>query len=147
MTFATNPDLLKYMPTVMEHGVTDWTQELADAEDDIKLIVKTKWFFVEFGSLRTRGMVQQPVYDPTLLVASQWNKATCYRALCAYILPKLSTFRVEGDVFQKQMDFFDARFDEEMDLQLSSGVKYDLNKDSNIGNAEEFPTLTNRMYR
>jgi len=147
MTFATNSDLLKYYTTVMDHGVTDWSAEIAEAQSDIENIVKAKWFFVEFGSQRTRGMVIQPVFNPSLLVTTQWTKATCYRALANYILPKLSTFRPEGDSFRQAVDFYDQRFDEEMDLQLSVGVKYDLNNDSVISEAEKFPTLTNRLYR
>jgi hypothetical protein len=147
MTFATNSDLLKYYTTVMDHGVVDWSAEIAEAQGDIENIVKAKWFFVEFGSQRTRGMVIQPIFNPDLLVPAQWNKAVCYRALANYILPKLSTFRPEGDAFQKAVDFYDQRFDEEMDLQLSVGVQYDLNNDHTISEAEKFPTLTNRLYR
>jgi len=147
MTFATNSDLLKYYTTVMDHGVTDWSAEIAEAQSDIENIVKAKWFFVEFGSQRTRGMVIQPIFNPSLLVPAQWNKVTCYRALANYILPKLSTFRPEGDAFQKAVDFYHQRFSEEMDLQLSVGVQYDLNNDHTISETEKFPTLTNRLYR
>ena len=147
MTFAVNADLLRYMPTIMDNGVEDWTQELAEAESDVINIIKAKWFFVEFGNQRTRGMAIQPIYKPELLTASQWTKATCYRALTAYILPKLSTFRPEGDSFQKQIDFYDQRFDEEMDIQFSVGVEYDINKNGVISESEKFPVLTNRLYR
>jgi len=147
MIIANNSDLTKYYPQALEYGISDWSAELASAQEDVLLIIKTKWFFVEFGSLRTRGMVTQPIFNPELLVATQWNKAVVYRALYAYVLPKLSNFRVEGDAFQKAAEFYDERFDEEMDLQLSGGVQYDLNKDGNISHAEEFPSLTNRLYR
>jgi hypothetical protein len=45
------------------------------------------------------------------------------------------------------MDFFDQRFDEEMDLQFGVGIEYDLNADGNVAITEKFPTLTNRLYR
>lgn len=147
MAFATNDDLVKIHPTVLDHGVVDWTDELAMAEDDITTMIKTKWFLVEFGSYRTRGMVAQPVYNPDLLVGSQWTKAVCYRALSAYIMPKLSTFRPEGDTFSVASDFYKARFDDEMDMQLNAGVQYDVNDDGEIKEAEKFSTFSNRLYR
>lgn len=145
--FATNSDLVRLYPNAMDHGVADWTEHLAEAQGDIENIVKAKWFYPEFGSQRTRGLVVQPVYYPERLTASQWTKACVYRALSAYILPHLSTFRPEGDSFQEQMDFFDQRFDEEMDLQFGVGIEYDLNADGNVAITEKFPTLTNRLYR
>jgi hypothetical protein len=147
MAYATNEDLVKLHPTILDHGIVDWTDEIQLAEDDINLIIKTKWFVQEFGSLRTRGMVIAPIFNPALLVPEQWTKATAYRALYAYILPKLSTFRPEGDTFSTAADFFDQRYDEEMDLQLSAGVMYDLNADGTIKESEKFPSLQNRLYR
>jgi hypothetical protein len=147
MTFATNADLVKYYASALEHGVSDWTDELQQAEDDIKLVVKTKWFNLEFGSQRNRSTVTAPVFDGERLTATQWRQAACYRALSAYILPKLSTFRPEGDAFQQALTFFNQRYNEEMNLQLTSGVEYDINNDGNVTDVEKFPTYTNRLYR
>ena len=145
--FATNDDLVRLHPTVLDHGVVDWTDELAEAQKDVELIIKTKWFLIEFGSMRTRGQAYTPTFNPDLLVPEQWRKAVCYRALAYYIMPHMATFRPEGDTFSTAAEFFDTRFDDEMDLQLGGGVMYDLNADGNISNNEKFPTLTTRLYR
>jgi len=147
MIYATNSDLTKFYAQALEFGVSDWADEIALAQADVILAVKTKWFFVEFGSLRTRGMVVQPVFNEDLLTPEQWTTAVVYRALSAYILPKLSNFRPEGDAFQVAASFFKERYVEELELQIAGGVEYDLNNDGTVSEAEKFPTLTNRLYR
>jgi len=148
MPFATNNDLVKYYPTAMDHGVADWSAELAMAQGDVETIVKTRWFNVEFGQNRNRtNTVVQPVFDATRLTDSQWTRATCYRALAVYILSKLSTFRPEGDSFREQLAFFQSRFDEELNLQFGSGVEYDQNGDGTVETGEKFAVAQDRLYR
>jgi hypothetical protein len=147
MSFATNQDLVEYYPTAMDHGVGDWTPELAQAQSDVETLVKSRWFNKEFntgGIYRAGGF---PTYDPSLLTESQWTRATCFRALSCYILPKLSTFRPEGDAFREQLNFFQSRFEEEFNLQLGAGVEYDLNHDNTITAGEKFEVDTMRLYR
>lgn len=147
MSFATNSDLVKYYPTAMDHGVADWTADLTQAQGDVETLIKTRWFNQEFGQTRTRTVVGQPTYNPALLTESQWTRATVYRALSCYILPKLSTFRPEGDAFREQLAFFQNRFDEEFNLQVGSGVEYDLNNDNTVTSSEKFAVEQNRLYR
>jgi len=148
MPFATNDDLVKYFPTAMDHGVGDWTAELAMAQGDVETIVKTRWFNKEFGTVRSRSnLVGYPIFDATKLTSSQWTRATCYRALAVYILSKLSTFRPEGDSFREQLAFFQSRFEEEMSLQISSGVEYDLDGDGTVETGEKFAVAQDRLYR
>jgi hypothetical protein len=148
MPFATNDDLVKYYPTAMDHGVADWSAELAMAQGDVETIVKTRWFNQEFGQSRSRtNTVVQPVFDATRLTSSQWTRAACYRALAVYILSKLSTFRPEGDSFREQLAFFQNRFDEEMNLQFGSGVEYDQNDDGTVETGEKFAVAQDRLYR
>lgn len=148
MPFATNSDLVKYYPTAMDHGVADWTTDLTQAQGDVQTLVKTRWFNLEFGSGRGRtNIIGQPIYDATRLTDLQWTRATVYRALSCYILPKLSTFRPEGDAFREQLAFFQSRFDEEMNLQFGSGVEYDLDNDNTVEAGEKFAVDQNRLYR
>jgi hypothetical protein len=148
MPFATNNDLVKYFPTAMDHGVADWSAELAMAQGDVETIVKTRWFNQEFGTVRSRSsVVGLPTYDATKLTSSQWTRATCYRALAVYILSKLSTFRPEGDSFREQLAFFQSRFEEEMNLQFGAGVEYDLDDDGTVETGEKFAVAQDRLYR
>lgn len=148
MSYATNEDLTYYMPDALDHGVADWTNELAMAEEDVKREIKVRWFNVEFGTGKNfRGSVSVAQFDSTKLEAIQWKRATVYRAMSQYILPKLSTFRPEGDSFRERIDFYRSAYSEEMNLQLSSGVEYDFNDDGQVDAGETWATQQNRLYR
>jgi len=148
MSFANNSDLVTYYPTAMDHGVADWTNEIAQAQSDVETLVKTRWFNQEFGGNRASiSTVGYPTFDATRLTESQWTRATVYRALAVYILPKLSTFRPEGDSFREQLAFFQNRFDEEFNMQLGAGVEYDSNDDGTITTGEKYAVAQDRLYR
>ena len=149
MPFATNEDLVDYYPTAMEQGVGDWTAELAQAQTDVETLVKSRWFNKEFDSSSSRYRITGgfPVFDANKLTATQWTRATCFRALACYILPKLSTFRPEGDSFREQLNFYSSRFEEEFNLQLGAGVEYDLNDDNTVSEGERFQVNQLRLYR
>jgi hypothetical protein len=147
MSFATNEDLVKYYSTAMDHGIADWSSELALAQSDVETLVKTRWYNQEFGSSTSRFYSTIPSFDATKLTSSQWTRATVYRALAVYILPKLSTFRPEGDSFREQLNFYQNRFEEEFNMQLGSGVEYDTNDDGTVATNEKFATAQDRLYR
>jgi hypothetical protein len=148
MPFATNNDLVKLYSDAMEHGVTDWTEELTLAQSDVETLIKTRWFNLEFGSgVRMRFSPSLPQFNPALLTETQWTRTTVYRALAVYILPKLSTFRPEGDSFREQLAFYQNRFEEELAMQLASGVEYDLDDDGTVTASEKFAQAQDRLYR
>jgi hypothetical protein len=147
MPFATNENLVEYYPTAMDHGVGSWTPELTQAQDDVETLIKSRWFNKEFDTGNRMLLSGSAAYNPNLLTESQWTRATCFRALSCYILPKLSTFRPEGDAFREQLNFFQSRFEEEFNLQLGAGVEYDLNNDNIITEGEKFEVDAMRLYR
>lgn len=148
MSFATNEDLVDIYPTAMDHGVADWTAELSQAQKDVETLIKSRWFNKEFSqNTKYRSAPIAPTYNPALLTEAQWTRATCYRALACYILPKLSTFRPEGDSFREQLNFYSNRFDEEFNLQLGAGVEYDYNDDGIVSEGEKYAVAQDRMYR
>jgi|TARA_R110002124_G_scaffold278960_1_gene451236 hypothetical protein len=123
MAFATNNNLQEYAPDVFEQGIDDWTDELAKAEVDVINTIQYKWFNKYYSRSQ---------FNSTLLVEAQWTKSTVYQALYAYILPRLSTFRPEGDPFREQLVFYKERFNEELDIQFGIGIKYDFENDGSI---------------
>ncbi len=137
MAFATNNNLNDLAPDVYEHGVDDWTDELAFAEEDVVNHIRVKYW----NDTRSPG-----VFDKSLLTEAQWTKTTVYRALSAYILPKLATFR-EGDVFLEQIKFYKEKFNEELDLQFSIGIQYDTDGDGNVTDGETVQYKQDRLYR
>jgi hypothetical protein len=66
----------------------------------------------------------------------------------AYILPKLSTFRPEGDPFREQFVFYKDRFQEEWELQFGVGIQYDFDGDGSIDiNTDVRQVSQTRLYR
>ena len=138
MAFATNNDLINYAPEVFDQGVDDWTAELNRAETDVANQVQVKWY---------NNHHNRADFAKSKLTESQWTVATVYRALHAHILPKLSTFRPEGDPFREQIEFWKERFAEEMDLQFALGIKYDTDGDGTTTDAEVHEYKQDRLYR
>lgn len=136
--FATNTDLQKYAPEVFDQGVNDWSSELADAQHDVENQIQFKWWNKAYSRQN---------WDPANLTETQWTKATVYRSLSAYILPRLSTFRPEGDPFREQLMFYKERYQEEMDTQFGMGVEYDLDEDGTTTDIEVFENSQTRLYR
>jgi hypothetical protein len=64
-----------------------------------------------------------------------------------YILPKLSTFRPEGDSFRERIDFYRTSYAEEISAQLASGVEYDFNDDGIVDLGEKYAIQQNRLFR
>lgn len=137
MAFATNNDLIKYVPDIFDHGVDDWTDELAMAETDVADMVKVKYWNNHYDPQN---------FDKANLTESQWTKSTVYRALSTYILPKLATFRVD-DVFMEQINFYKNRFGEEFDLQFAIGIDYDIDEDGTVDAGEQNEYRQDRLYR
>ena len=137
MTFATNQDLQQYVPDIFDQGVEDWTAEIALAQGDVVNQIRVRYWNKEHS---------RSGFDAAKLTPAQWTKATVYRALHAYIMPKLSTFRVD-DVFIEQIKFYKGMYAEEMDLQFALGIEYDINGDTSVTDGEITEYSQDRLYR
>ena len=138
MAFAQNTDLQQYAPEVFDQGVDDWGDELALAETDVINAIRINYW----------NKYETPdLFNSARLTDSQWTKATVYRAMSAYILPKLSTFRPEGDPFMIQLEFYKNRYAEEIETQFALGVEYDHNNDGSVDQASEVERIELRLTR
>jgi hypothetical protein len=126
MAYATTEDLIQVEPTITDYGVIDFDVELARSEAEINRVLKVRWFQTW---LKTQANIKE--FDSTLLTPSQWTMATVYHALAYHICPKLTKFENQGaeDNFQVRMNYYQGRFEHEMELCLREGVKYDANDD------------------
>lgn len=139
MAFANNNNLQEYAPEVFQQGVDSWTDELAKAQTDVENLIQFKWWNKFYN--RTQ-------WDSSKLVEAQWTKATVYQAMYAYILPRLSTFRPEGDPFQQQLIYYKDRFQEEWELQFGVGIQYDFDGDGSIDIDNDVKQVSQtRLYR
>jgi len=139
--YATNADLLALVPAIFDHGESDFTDELTEATADVNRDIEIEWLKRGFnkGSGNTR-------FDKDLLTAAQWKRATMYKALTDYIMPRLSPFR-EGDSFQIQMTYYKTRYAEEIAAEFGRGIQYDAENDGTVDDSDYFEASQDRLYR
>jgi len=144
MAYATLDDLLQVEPTIQDYGVLDWDTELARSETEVKRIIKVRWWQ---GYAKSRNITTDIDFDK--LDDTQWTQATVYHALAYHICAKLTQFSgAEPDKFQVMMEYYQGRFEHEIDLVLREGVKYDIDGDSTYEfNTEVQSRDTQRLRR
>jgi len=146
--FATNAQLVEVLPTIINHGITDFTSDLAEAEKDVKRYLEVNWYNKTYsGGYNQVGSAVGSAYDASLLTEAQWRRATIFRALSTHILPSLSPFTVGGDTFREMITFYKSRFNEEMDMEMAQGVEYDADDDGTISKGEVHRQRADRVYR
>lgn len=145
MAYATYDDLKSVEANIDEYGVLEWDTELARSETEINRVLKVRWYQAyqkQHPSLINTDM------DPDLLDPTQFTQATVYHALAYHIAPKLTQFSgAEPDRFQVMMEYYQGRFEHEMDLILREGVRYDLDGDSTFESTESKATKSLRLVR
>jgi hypothetical protein len=144
MTYATYDDLKEVEPNIDEYGVLEWDIELERSSLEINRVLKVRWY-TKFQ--RLHPSIQTQDLDPSLLDSGQWRMATIYHALAYHISPKLTKFVPETDKFQIMMEYYQGRFEHEMDLCLREGVRYDVNDDGEISRDEQRPVHNLRLKR
>lgn len=145
MAYATLDDLLQVEPTIQEYGVLEWDTELARSETEVNRVLKVRWWN---DYKRTRPSIVNTDPNYTLLDPTQFTQATVYHALAYHITPKLTQFSgAEPDKFQVMMQYYQGRFEHEMDLILREGVRYDLDDDNSYERTESTPKNTLRLVR
>lgn len=144
MAYATITDLLQVEPTITEYGVLDWATELARSETEINRILSVRWW-----SQRTkRSSAPQGLMDVTRLDPTQWRQSTVYHALAYHICPKLTQHSGgEPDKFQVMMQYYQGRFEHEIDLSIREGVRYDDNDDNQFSDDERVSDTGLRLKR
>ena len=139
MAYATFDDLKQVEPTIDEYGVLDWDVELARSETEINRVLKVRWYQ---AYQKAHPSIINVDFDATLLDATQFTQATIYHALAYHICPKLTQHSGgEPDKFQVMMQYYQGRFEHEMDLILREGVRYDLD-DDNLYESSETKSVT-----
>ena len=137
MAYATAENLNFYAPEVYEGDTEDWDTELALAETDIRNKIEVKWYDQVKGDRE---------FDASKLTEGQWTKATVYQTLVAYVLPKMSTFRID-DTFIEQIKFYQDRLKDELDMQFALGIKYDDDGDGTTTESEVYKYAQTRLFR
>jgi len=145
MAYAEFADLKQVEPTIDEYGVLEWDTELTRSENEINRVLKVRWYQAYQKAHPSIATVEM---DTTLIDPTQFTQATVYHALAYHICPKLTQFSgAEPDKFQVMMQYYQGRFEHEMDLILREGVRYDLDDDSSYERTETQSVKPLRLVR
>lgn len=145
MAYADFDDLKQVEPNIDEYGVLEWDTELARSESEINRVLKVRWYQ---AYQKAHPSIANVEFDPTLLDPTQLTQATVYHSLAYHIAPKLTQFSgAEPDRFQVMMNYYQGRFEHEMDLILREGVRYDLDDDGTVENTEKKSVNPLRLVR
>lgn len=144
MAYATYDDLKQVEPNIDEYGVLDWDTELTRSETEVNRVLRVRWYQ---DYQRKHPTIINVDMDTDLLDPTQFTQATVYHSLAYHICPKLTQFTPEQDKFTVMMQYYQGRFEHEMDLILREGVRYDLDQDSTFERAETGKKDTLRLVR
>ena len=147
-TFATDADLLDYVPDIKKYGIQDFSAEHTKTYDDIIRLLNIKWWpTAEYGRFDLSVVGGTTKLDASKLDPSQFTRAAVYHVLAYYIFPKMSSFDPDRDAFREQLDFYKGKFEEEFQLIISVGVSYDLDSSGTFTDSEKQKFYTGRLIR
>ena len=137
MAYSKDSDLKLILPDILDFGIIAFTDEHAKAEADINRELRINWW------TRTGKTGEM---DTSLLTVTQFTTASAFLVLWKYALPQLTNW-VSGDRFMNQIDYYKARYNEEMERIFADGVEYDFNDDGVVSESEKNITLSARLVR
>ena len=137
MAFSTDYNLEEIIPDIFDFGIDHFLEEHAKAQADVEREIRHRWW-------PRRGLDGE--MDSSKLTESQWTRATAYLVLWKYALPQLTNW-VDNDRFLGMIDFYKARYGEELEAVFSDGVEYDADGDGTIEDKEKLVRPINRLNR
>ena len=144
--YSTDANVLEYEPQIKEYGILDFTDDHTKTTADIQRYLRIHWW-PRVSRTQVRYFNTSVEMDTTKLTASQFTRAAVFHVLAYYILPKLTQHSAEPDRFRVMIDFYKAKFQEEIDFVLQDGIKYDFDGDSTVEDNEQQPVHFNRLVR
>lgn len=137
MAFSTDWNLQELIPDILDFGIDNFIDEHALAQAEIEREIRNRWW-------KRAGIAGE--MDSSLLTESQWTRAAAYLVLWKYALPKLTNW-VDNDRFLEMINFYKARYGEEVEAVFADGVEYDEDEDGIVTDDERSPSPLNRLNR
>lgn len=139
ISLCTISDIQEFEPDILDYGIPTLTAEITRANADVVRDIRIKWWPTQqIGVYDINYLGANSVeMNEDLLTTSQWTICAVYQALGFHILPKLAKFEVDGDIFERKMDYYRKEYEREFDLILRDGVEYDLDSSGTVENREK----------
>ena len=149
--FSTDSDILEYEPDIKNFGIQDFGSSPNLHEktyDDIIRLLNIEWWpTARYGATDASVVGSNTKLSPSRLDATQFKRASVYYTLYYYIYPRLSSFDPDRDAFREKLDYYKEKFNEEFNLLLREGIRYDLDSDGSYSNSESQSFYNNRLIR
>lgn len=143
-TYCTDADMEKIRPNILQLGVTDWSNERDEAYSLINRIITARWYnkAAEIMGVDPRATA----FTPANVESGTFQRLETYKALeLAYL--KLMKGGAEEDGFERQMEMFRKRFNDELLLILDIGINYDWDNNELVDDDEKFIRSPRRLMR
>ena len=134
MAYSSDADLLDFIPDILNLGIDSFLDEHPKAEADIQRELRIKWWPKK--RLLYSDSDSYLEMDNSKLTESQFVTVATYLVLWRYALPQLTNW-VDGDRFSNMIEFYKARYSEELENILADGVEYDDNDDGIVQDSEK----------
>ena len=134
MAYSSDADLLDFIPDILNLGIDSFLDEHPKAEADIQRELRIKWWPKK--RLLYSDSDSYLEMDNSKLTESQFVTVATYLVLWRYALPQLTNW-VDGGRFGNMIEFYKARYSEELENILADGVEYDDNNDGIVQDSEK----------
>jgi hypothetical protein len=143
-SYATDEDLLKIRPDILDLGVSDWDDQHKRAFQKINRDIEVRWYRPTCADLGIDWRVTE--FDPDELQSGQLNTLACYKALeLVYMFLMKNTENPDG--FERQMKLFSSEYEKELQSIISFGLSYDWDDSGAVEDDEEHLYQPRRLYR
>ena len=137
MAFSDDSNLVQLVPDILDFGILSFSDEHPRAQADIEREIRNQWW-------HRKGIAGE--MNNSYLTDSQWTRSASYLVLWKYALPQLTNW-VDDDRFLQMIDFYKARYGEEIDAVFQDGVEYDADNDGQVTDKEKEIVPINRLNR
>ena len=137
MAFSDDSNLVELVPDILDFGITSFSDEHPRAQADIEREIRNQWW-------HRKGIAGE--MNNSYLTDSQWTRSASYLVLWKYALPQLTNW-VDDDRFLQMIDFYKARYGEEIDAVFQDGVEYDDDNSGTIDDDEKTIVAFGRLVR
>jgi len=143
--YCTEDDLVLIRPDVLNLGVSDWSDQIAEAGLVIDRIIEVEWYrpIAEENSIDWRTTP----FDRDLLLTAdtQLTRLGCYKTL-ELIFLYLMKHNAE-DVYDKERKLFRDMYTEELNDVMKAGLDYDWDESGAITSDESIVPMVRRLVR
>jgi len=146
MAYCANSDLVKIRANILSLGVTDWADQIAEADSIINRALETRWYRQACREYELDYREYQ--FDATLLLNAdtQLKRLGTYKTLqLAYIY--LANETPNPDAFERQAKNFEKLYSTELADVLAQGVDYDWDESGALYYTEKRMPSMRRLKR